>query len=34
MTKQIKIFIKGKYCVGKTTFVNTVRDILKKKIQL
>ena len=30
MTKQIKIFIKGKYCVGKTTFVNTVRDILKK----
>ena len=30
MTKQIKIFVKGKYGVGKTTFVNTVRDILKK----
>lgn len=30
MTKQIKIFVKGKYRVGKTTFVNTVRDILKK----
>lgn len=30
MTKQIKIFVKGKYGVGKTTFINTVRDILKK----
>ena len=30
MTKQIKVFIKGKYGVGKTTFINTVRDVLKK----
>lgn len=31
MTKQIKIFVKGKYGVGKTTFINTVRDILQKE---
>ena len=30
MTKQIKVFVKGKYGVGKTTFINTVRDVLKK----
>ena len=30
MTKKINIFVKGKMSVGKTTFINTVRDILKK----
>ena len=30
MTKEIKILVKGKYGVGKTTFINAVRDILKK----
>lgn len=30
MTKKISLIVKGKMAVGKTTFVNTVRDILKK----
>lgn len=30
MSKQINIFVKGKTGVGKTTFINTIRDILKK----
>jgi len=30
MEKKIKLFVKGKMGCGKTTFVNTVRDILKK----
>ena len=30
MTKKINIFVKGKYGVGKTTFINCLRDILKK----
>jgi len=30
MTKKINIFVKGKMAVGKTTFIMTVRDILKK----
>lgn len=30
MTKKINLIVKGKMAVGKTTFVNTVRDILKK----
>lgn len=30
MTKKINIFVKGKMAVGKTTFINNVRDILKR----
>lgn len=30
MVKEIKILVKGKYGIGKTTFINTIRDILKK----
>lgn len=30
MTKQIKIFVKGSMAIGKTTFINAVRDLLKK----
>lgn len=30
MTKKINLIVKGEFAVGKTTFVNTVRDILKK----
>ena len=30
MAKEIKILVKGEYGVGKTTFINTIRDILKK----
>lgn len=30
MTKKINVFVKGKMGVGKTTFINTLRDILKK----
>lgn len=30
MSKEINIFVKGKTGVGKTTFINTIRDILKK----
>ena len=32
MEKKIKLFVKGKMGCGKTTFVNTIRDILKKRI--
>lgn len=30
MTKKIKLFVKGKMGCGKTTFITTIRDILKK----
>ena len=30
MTKKINVFVKGKMGVGKTTFITTLRDILKK----
>ena len=30
MDKKIRLFVKGKMGCGKTTFINTLRDILKK----
>lgn len=30
MSKKIKLFVKGKMGCGKTTFINALRDILKK----
>ena len=30
MSKKINVFVKGKMGVGKTTFITTLRDILKK----